>query len=224
MVQPKTQNSRRNLARSLRNGGYSYSEIQKFVSVPKATLSYWFRDIALSSPQRDRLLQKRSEASRRGAAERSRRVSEAIQEIQKNSSREIGTISRRELWLMGVMLYWRNFNQADVKKGVHFSSTDPQLIRLFLKWLKEIGQLDNSEITFDVFMRSKNTADILQYWTEQTGFLQEAFHVYRYKRGASLKANYGLLRIRVRASSMLARQLSGWIQGIQAFLDASRVR
>ncbi len=220
MVQPKTQNGRRNLARSLRNGGYSYSEIQKFVSVPKSTLSYWFQDIVLNSAQKDRLLLKRSEAAKRGTEARSKRVAETIEEIQKNSAKELGKISKRELWLMGVMMYWRNYNKADVKKGVHFSSTDPHLIRLFLKWLKEIGQLDDREITFDIFVRAKNAAQVVAYWAEETGFLQESFHVYKYKKKASLKADKGLLRIRVRASSMLARQLSGWIRGIQENLDS----
>ncbi len=215
MVQPKTQNSRRNLARSLLNGGYSYSEIQKFVNVPKATLSYWFQDIVLTSAQKDRLLQKRQDAAKRGAEARSKRVAETIEQIQKNSAKELGPISKRELWLMGATLYWRNYNKADIKKGVHFSSTDPHLIRLFLKWLKEVGQLDRSEITFDIFVRAKNASQVAAYWALETGFLQENFHVYKYKKGASLKADRGLCRIRVRASSMLARQLSGWIQCIQ---------
>ncbi len=215
MVQVKTANSKRNMARSLRNGGYSYSEIQKFVSVPKATLSYWFKDIILTSPQKARLLEKRSEAAKRGAEMRSKRVAETIEQIQKNSAKELGKISKRELWLMGVMMYWRNYNKGDLKKGVHYSSTDPHLIRLFLKWLKEIGQLDSSEITFDIFVRTKNASNIVAYWATETGFLQESFHVYKYKNKASLKADKGLLRIRVRASSMLARQLSGWIQGVQ---------
>lgn len=218
-VQQAEYNKRKNLARSLRNGGYSYSEIQKFVSVPKATLSYWFKDIKLNEAQSKRLKEKRAEAAKRGAEARSKRVAETIAEIQSNSAKELGAISKRELWLMGVMLYWRNYNKTDVKKGVHFSSTDPYLIRLFLKWLKEIGQLDRSEIAFDVFARTKEPGKIVRYWAEETGFPQESFHVYRYKRGASLKAENGLLRIRVRASSMLARQLSGWIKGVQEFLD-----
>ncbi len=214
MVQFKN-NSRKNLARSLRSGGYSYTEIQKFVSVPKATLSYWFQDMKLTQPQLERLNKKRTEAIKRGSKERLTRVAREIEEIQMTSANDIGKISKRELWLMGVMLYWRNHNQADVRKGVQYSSTDPYLIRLFLKWLKEIGQLGRDEITFDIFVRGKKE-DAIAYWSVETGFSKEVFgHVYKYKKGASLKADYGLLRVRVKSSSMLARQLSGWILGIQ---------
>ena len=214
-----TINHRKNLALSLRRGGYSYSEIQKFVSVPKATLSYWFKEVKLTEPQLKRLQEKRSEAIQRGTQIRSKKVSEAIEKIQKNSSKEIGSISKRELWLIGVALYWRHRNQSDVRKGVQFTSSDPALIKLFLKWLKEIGQLDDSEISFDIFVRGKQPHAV-DYWSQQTGFSRGNFsHIYTYKKKASLKTPTGLLRIRVKASSMLARQMSGWIQGIQAIVE-----
>jgi hypothetical protein len=210
---------KKNLALSLRRGGYSYSEIQKFVSVPKATLSYWFKEVKLSEPQLKRLREKRSEAIKRGTQIRSKRVADAIEKIQNNSSKEIGAISKRELWLIGVALYWRHRNQSDVRKGVQFTSSDPHLIKLFLKWLKEIGQLDDGEISFDIFVRGKH-ADVVGYWAEQTEFSKDNFsHIYKYKKKASLKTPTGLLRIRVKASSMLARQMSGWIKGVQAILN-----
>src|SRR5438046_1116378 len=129
-------NSKKNLARSLRKGGYSYSEIQKFANVPKATLSYWTQDVTLSEVQLERVMKKRSDAIRVGTKTRSDNVSRTIEQIEMAASKDIGKISKRELWLMGIMLYWRNRNKNDVKKGVSFTSADPHLIRLFLKWAK----------------------------------------------------------------------------------------
>ena len=60
-------NSSKDFATELRKGGYSYSEIKKFCSVPKSTLSYWFRDLKLSEPQLARLKKKRIEAAKRGS-------------------------------------------------------------------------------------------------------------------------------------------------------------
>src|SRR3989338_9678203 len=135
-------NQRKNLAMSLRRGGYSYSEIQKFVSVPKATLSYWFKDIKLSEAQLVRLQKKRNDAIQEGAQIRSKRVNEAIEKIEKTSAKDIKEISKRELWLMGVMLYWRERgSDRDVKKGGKFTSSDPYLIRFFFKWLVGGGEL-----------------------------------------------------------------------------------
>lgn len=221
MVQ-QTINQRKNLAMSLRRGGYSYSEIQKFVSVPKATLSYWFKDIKLSEAQLVRLQKKRNEAIQQGSQIRSKRVSEAIQKIERTSAKDIKDISKRELWLMGVMLYWRErVSDRDVKKGVKFTSSDPYLIRLFLKWLMEVGQLGEGDVLCDIFIDGEKKKAI-DYWVEVTGFPQSVFtRIYvqkakkKRKKRKIKKAEFGLLRIRVKASSMLARQLSGWIKAIQ---------
>ncbi len=215
-------NQRKNLAMSLRRGGYSYSEIQKFVSVPKATLSYWFKDIKLSDAQLVRLQKKRNEAIRQGAQVRSKRVNEAIEKIENTSAKDIKDISKRELWLMGIMLYWRErVSDRDVKKGVKFTSSDPYLIRLFLKWLMEVGQLGEADVLCDILV-GDSKKEAIAYWSEVTGFPQGIFtRIYiqktkkkRKKRNIK-KAEFGLLRIRVKASSMLARQLSGWIKAIQ---------
>ncbi len=215
-------NQRKNLAMSLRRGGYSYSEIQKFVSVPKATLSYWFKDIKLSEAQLVRLQKKRNDAIQQGAQVRSKRVNEAIEKIERTSAKDIKEISKRELWLMGVMLYWRErVSDRDVKKGVKFTSSDPYLIRLFLKWLMEVGQLGEADVLCDILIEDDKKKAI-GYWSEVTGFPQAVFtRVYvqkakkKRKKRETKKAEFGLLRIRVKASSMLARQLSGWIMAIQ---------
>ena len=221
MVQ-QTINQRKNLAMSLRRGGYSYSEIQKFVSVPKATLSYWFKDIKLLEPQLARLQKKRNEAIQQGAQVRSKRVSDAIEKIEKSSAKDIKDISKRELWLMGIMLYWRErVSDRDVKKGVKFTSSDPYLIRLFLKWLMDVGQLGQADVLCDILVEG-DKAKAIGYWSDVTSFPQAIFtRIYsqkakkkRKKRNIK-KAEFGLLRIRVKASSMMARQLSGWIKAIQ---------
>ena len=221
MVQ-QTINQRKNLAVSLRRGGYSYSEIQKFVSVPKATLSSWFKDIKLTEAQLKRLEQKRSDAIATGAQVRSKRVNEAIEKIEKSSAKDIKDISKRELWLMGIMLYWRErVSDRDVKKGVKFTSSDSYLIRLFLKWLMDVGQLGEADVLCDIFI-DDDKKKAIAYWSDVTGFPQESFtRIYiqkakkkRKKRNIK-KAEFGLLRIRVKASSMLARQLSGWIKAVQ---------
>ena len=221
MVQP-TVNQRKNLAMSLRRGGYSYSEIQKFVSVPKATLSYWFKDIKLSEPQLVRLQKKRNEAIQQGAQVRSKRVSDAIEKIEKSSAKDIKDISKRELWLMGIMLYWRErVSDRDVKKGVKFTSSDPYLIRLFLKWLMDVGQLGEADVLCDI-LGDGDKEKAVTYWSEVTGYPQGVFtRIYsqktkkKRKKRKIQKAEFGLLRIRVKASSMMARQLSGWIKAIQ---------
>ena len=214
-------NNPKDFAIELRKGGYSYSEIKKFCPVPKSTLSYWFRNIKLSEPQLARLKKKRTEAAQRGSKSKTLKTFKAIEEIQKTSAKDIGKISKRELWLMGVVLYWRerllNKNDSDLKKGVRFTSSDPQLIKLFLKWLEDVGGIKKEEINFDIYI-GKNKRDILNEavnsWADITGFSEDNFSRYYVLK----KSKRSLLRIRVKASSMLARQISGWVNGISKTL------
>src|SRR3989338_8002432 len=117
-------NNPKDFAIELRKGGYSYSEIKKFCPVPKSTLSYWFRGIKLSEPQLARLKKKRIEAAQKGTRAKILKTQKTIDEIQRKSIRDVGKISKRELWLMGVVLYWRerllnkNNNHNHLKKGV----------------------------------------------------------------------------------------------------------
>lgn len=215
----------------LRKKGFSYSEIKKSLSIPKSTLSYWLKKIKLSPSQRRRLKRRRSEAARAGSRFKKIKTLETIEKIQRNSAADIKKISRRELWLMGIMLYWKerlsHGNKSDLKKGVRFTSSDPNLIKLFLKWLRDIGQLEKEEIEFDIFAskRKKNRDKIITYWAAMTGYRKSSFpriylqktNLKRSKRKTSGRAEYGLLRVRIKASSMLARQISGWISGIKKY-------
>jgi len=213
-------NNPKDFAIELRKGGYSYSEIQKFCPVSKSTLSYWFRNIKLSEPQLLRLKKRRIEGAQKGSRAKILKTSKAIQEIQKTSVKDIGKISKRELWLMGVVLYWRerllNKNDSDLKKGVRFTSSDPYLIKLFLKWLVDVGGIKNEEISFDIFIEKDNKnllEETVNYWADITGFSKANFSRYYILK----KTKRSLLRIRVKASSMLARQISGWVSGLQKF-------
>ncbi len=201
----------------LRNGGYSYSEIQKFCPVPKSTLSYWFRNIKLSEPQQERLKKKRIESAKRGSKAKSLKVFKTIEEIQKTALKDIGKISKRELWLMGIILYWRerllNKNESDLKRGVRFTSSDPEIINLFIKWLLIAGGIERNEICFDLYI-AKDNQDLLsqtvEYWSKETGFSKDNFFRYYVLK----KSKKSLLKIRVKSSSMLARQISGWARGV----------
>lgn len=233
----------------LRKRGMSYSEIRKQILVPKSTLAYWLKDIKLSREQASRLNRKRIEAAKRGTKKKIESTRRAIEEIKRSSAKDIKEISKRELWLMGIMLYWRerflHNNDNDLKRGVRFTSSDPYLIKLFLKWLVDVGHLDKKEIAFDLFIglikknkstKQKRATTCIDYWAKMTGFSKSSFKgVYIFKnknsnksdrnsnkpasktRVINNKSKNGLLRIRVKASSMFARQIAGWIKGIQKY-------
>ncbi|MEK6884288.1 MAG: hypothetical protein AABY22_31950, partial [Nanoarchaeota archaeon] len=61
------------------------------------------------------------------------KTAQKIEEIKNSSAEDLKEISKRELWLMGIMLYWRerflHGNENDLRKGVRFTSSDPNIIK-----------------------------------------------------------------------------------------------
>src|SRR3989344_9168464 len=213
----KYKNEQKNLAIDLRMRGMSYSEIKREVVVPKSTLSFWLKSIKLSSRKLFRLEQKRLEAIKESSRKKVIKTLEQIKKIQTSSANDIGKISKRELWLMGVALYWRerflNKNDSDMQRGVRFTSSDPHLIKFFLKWLSDIGGLEKDEIAMDIFIgknKKNKIKEVKDYWAKTTDFPRKYFsHVYlqkirlkKTKRKTIKQTGNGLLRIRVKASSM----------------------
>lgn len=204
---------KKNIATDMRKRGFSYSDIQNKINVPKSTIAYWVKRVSLTSEQRQKLKERRLQMAKFNAEKRISKTSKLIEQIKASSAGDIQKISKRELWLLGIILYWRSRSQNDFKNGVRFTSVNPYLIRLFLKWLEDAGQVGREEITFDIFTL-KNKKDSLEktinYWSKITGFSKRSFtHIYETRSGQ------GFLRVRVTASSMLARQIAGWIKGIQ---------
>lgn len=210
---------KQNIAIEMRKRGLSYSEIENRIHVPKSSLSYWLKNIKLTPEQVRRLNDKRVEMARTNALKKISRTSKMIEEVKNSSSQDVKEISKKELWLVGVVLYWKNGNKRDLKKGVHFSSSDPSMIQLFLKWLGEVGRIKNEEIKFDIFIKEhkgKLVSKVVEYWSEVTKFPKDYFlKIYYQKQGIKKSSNYGFLRIKVAQSSMLARQIAGWIEGIK---------
>lgn len=204
---------KQNIAIDMRKRGLSYSEIGTRIHVPKSTLSYWLKKVKLTPEQIKKLNNKRIDIAKANAIKKTSRTLHLIEEIKNSSSRDIKEISKKELWLIGLMLYWKNKNKSDLRKGVHFSSSDPQKILLFLKWLKEVGKIENKEIKFNIFTARNKSKEAVNYWSKITRFPKNYFSPIYFQN----KKNHdkiGFLRILVIQSSMLARQINGWIEGV----------
>lgn len=226
---------KKTIAIDLRKKGFSYSEIQKKVSVPKSTLSFWLKNIKLEDHKLERLEEKKIQTLKQNIEKRSLSIQRSIESIKLSSEIDLGKISKRELWLMGIILYWREsistLKNNDLKNGVHFSNSNPDLIRFFLHWLKSAGQINEDEIIFTIFTpqgNKKHKPELIKYWANicrvSADRFQKIYYQKNYKKVLkdksakvikSTKPYFGFLRIKVRSSSMMARQLEGWINGIK---------
>lgn len=211
----------------LRKSGLTYSEILKKVPVAKSTLSIWLRDVGLSSKQKQRISERKIEASLKGAKTRHNQRILVTKEIQEKAQKEIDGISEKELRLIGAALYWAEGSKEKAYRPgaeVKFSNSDPLMIKLFLKWLKDICAIDENRIIFEIYIHENFKNDInkvIDYWQKNTGFPKCRFDRIYFKRNKILTKRknvgnfyYGLLRVKVKASSDLNRKITGWILGI----------
>ena len=112
---------KKGIAIELRKKGMSYLEIQNAINVPKSTVAFWIKDIKLTEPQIQKLKNNRIASAKRNSQKRIFKIKKETEEIKFSSSKAVSQISKRELWLMGIILYWKAGNESNLKKGVQFS-------------------------------------------------------------------------------------------------------
>lgn len=212
---------------SLRKAGLSYSEILKQIPVAKSTLSLWLRSVGLSNKQKQRLTEKKLASMRRGSIAKKNQRIQLSEKIKKESRAEIKSVNKKELLLIGAALYWAEGSKEkehNISQGIIFSNSDPFMIKLFLKWLKEIVKIKINDISPEIYIHENsknNIKKVIKYWSRIINISDTEFrHIYFKKNKISTKRKnidrnyYGLLRIRVRKSTNLNRKISGWIEGI----------
>lgn len=220
-------NEEKQKAIAMRREGKTYSEILKVVPVAKSTLSIWLRQVGLAKPQYQLITEKRKAAQRKGAqARRNQRITFSA-EIFEKSEKEVGTISSRELWLMGTMLYWAEGSKEKEYypgSGVEFVNSDPFMIKVFIKWLFNTFAPTREDFIFSIAIHKSyenRVEQVRKYWSEVTGFPIEHFKKVYYKRH-NPKTNRknignmynGVLRVGIKASSTNLRRVTGWTRGV----------
>jgi transposase-like protein len=208
----------------LRKEGKTYSEILEIVPVSKSTLSLWLREVELSKPQKQ-TEKKRAAARRGGEARHSMRVLDMAQ-IESEALKEIGLLSRREKWLLGIALYWGEGTKQkphNVSQGVELINDDYRLIKFFLEWLGLIG-IAQHDLIFELYIHESSRTrreEVLKYWSRKLSLKKKAVVKVYYKRHKTkgyrrklFSEYFGSMRVKVRSSTRLNRRITGWTIGI----------
>ena len=217
--------SERDEAIRLRREGVTYYDIMQRVGIPKSTLWRWLKAEGLVETQPQRLTELKRLAQQKGAAVVKARRIARTRAIMEQASGEIGVLSQRDLWLLGLALYWAEGSKQkprNVSSGVIFTNSDPTAVQLFVRWVTEICGVPHAALTFELYLHE--TADgkrALTYWREQLGVSAEQLCRVRWKRHrpATRRTNvgdsyHGLIRVRVARSSALNRRIAGWVVGV----------
>jgi hypothetical protein len=212
---------------TLRKEGLTYKDILSEVAVSKSTLSLWLRDIQLTSLGSRRLSERRHVAQLKGGASRRKQRIEKTSSIVAASKTQVGSLSVRELWLIGLALYWAEGSKEkpySTASGIIFSNSDPAMIRFFVYWLQKCCRVPKSRIYAHLYIHEYQRNSVRQakrYWTQQGALSTDQItgvyfkkHNVQTKRHSFKQDYYGTLRVRVRESSDLVRKIQGWVEGV----------
>ncbi|MFD7609039.1 hypothetical protein ACFWAN_53575 [Streptomyces mirabilis] len=219
---PNAKDDLRDKARELRLQGWTYDQIQMELGCSKGSISLWVRD--LPKPERRDPSEQAKLASRKRWDHELAVRDEERQKTKAAAAAEIGTLSDRELFLVGVGMYWAEGSKDkpyDRRENVTFVNSDPGMIETFLRWLDLLG-VERDHVRYCVMIHeSADVAGAEQYWADLVGADRSAFNKTTIKKhnpktvrknvGASYR---GCLTIKVRQSADLYRRIEGWWYGI----------
>ena len=222
-------------AYKLRAQGRSYNEISKLLKIPKSTLSSWFIGLELSDEAKDRIKNRVYEKSTKALIQRNvvqtHLAEKRTKKIRDEARDSIATLKKNDLLLLGTSLYWAEGHKRPlIRKGrvitshpVSLTNSDPKLIALFLKFLRQTCKVPDNKIIVNLrYFEHQNESYLLSYWQSLTQLPQSQFT--KSYVGVSISSQrkrpynilpYGVVQIRVSDTSLF-HKIMGWIEGLSS--------
>ncbi|BAU83811.1 hypothetical protein SLA_2894 [Streptomyces laurentii] len=167
---PNAKDDLRERARALRREGRTYDQIQLELGCSKSSISLWVRDLPKPepryTPEEQRALMNEGRARMRSARDEERKQAKG------RAAAEVGSLSPRELFLIGVGLYWAEGSKDKPyarREDVLFVNSDPGMIRVYLAWLHLLG-ITPARIRYRVMIHATaGIAGAERYWAGLVG-------------------------------------------------------
>ncbi|MBU3901397.1 hypothetical protein KJ590_03730 [Patescibacteria group bacterium] len=213
----------KNNALHLRNKGYSYNLIAAKLKVSKSTLSCWLKDVPFSP---NNLVLKRIKTGPfiSGQKSHEKRVINILK-IKSLAKKELGIISKRDLWMVGIGLYIGEGSK--IYETIRIINSDPKVIALAIKWFKHICNLEIDNITIAIHLYPDNDVKkCLKFWSKITGLPIEQFRKTQIDKRQDKstkkkrKLPYGTAHLTIVSNGNtdygvnLHRKITGWIEGV----------
>ncbi|MFD7701502.1 helix-turn-helix domain-containing protein [Streptomyces caelestis] len=228
---PRAKDDLRARARELRLRGWTYDRIQAELGCSRSSVSLWVRD--LPKPERKRTPEEASAIARKGWEAKLRVRDEERQRTKEAARRAVGSLSARELFLVGVGLYWAEGGKDkpyDRRENVTFVNSDPDMVRVYLAWLDLLG-VERERLRFTVMIHENaDVADAERYWAELVDADRTAFNKTTLKKHnpKTVRKNVGesyrgCLVIKVLKGAALYRRIEGsWYGIVEAAREADQ--
>lgn len=208
----------------LRKSGKTYSEIREIYPIPKGTLSDWLKDIKIPTKNREMMEKRSYEKWKLGndifVQKRMRDAFNIRIGFENKAKKEIKKISAYTLKIIGAALYWAEGGKTR-KNFLRFVNSDPIMIKLMMRFFREICQASNEKIKGRVqIYPNMDYEKILNFWSGLTQLPKENFYrpqtqISRASKGKRPRNTlpYGTLHLTIYNTPTISRVM-GWIKGI----------
>ncbi len=155
----------REKALEFRKEGMSYSQIKKILKLSKSTLSLWLRDYPLSRERIRELRDCNEQRIERCRETKRKNREQKLKQIYSNEKIKILPLSKRELYIAGLFLYWGE-GSKNIEAALSVSNSDPAVLRFFIFWVTKVLFFPKERLK--VYLQLYNDMDIrkeLSYWS-----------------------------------------------------------
>lgn len=201
----------------MRKSGKSYLEIEATLKIPRSTLSEWFNGEGWSAEIRAKLDQAAREGHRVRIIELDRirgiGLAKAYEDARLEAVKELAVLKYHPLFVAGVMIYWGEGDKRG-KNQVRIANTDPTMVLVFVKFLKEVCGIPEDDIRASLLVYP-DLDEVLcrEHWSKESGIPMQNFRKSTriLGRHKTQRLGYGICNVYV-SSSYLKKKILEWIR------------
>lgn len=157
----------------LRKSGKSIREVEEILSIPRSTLSGWFKDVKISKKHEvklhERWVKALDKARHFSAIAHNNQKRARIELANKNASdvlSQIDTSDKNIIDLALAMLYWGEGFKSGTRLAL--GNSDSTLLSFFISALKKNYSIEDGQIRCDLHLRADQDIDKLKrYWSKE---------------------------------------------------------
>ena len=205
----------------LRKAGHSYNYIAPLLGVAKGTLSVWLENVPYT-PNFE-TIERIGRARVAAQAAVGRRIHESFTRARQEAKSDIGGMSSRDLFMLGLGLYIGEGTKSPTYTPC-IVNANPSIIIIMIRWFREVVGvgMENFRICIHVYPDNEEEK-CLQFWSETTNIPRSQFlktQVDRRKNKKAIKSGkllYGTAHLRVVSQGkkefgvFLARKILAWV-------------
>lgn len=215
-------------ARKLRKEGLPLNEIKDKLGISKSTVSLWCRDIILTEEQYKKIKKEHIFKTQKGrligAQMNKNKRLDAIKEANNFGKKIIKKISKRELLLIAVALYWSEGSKSDSSSGFIFVNSDPEMILAMRLFLINVLHIPTEDIVCSIQINrthEERIAVVLSFWKKmlhlQNSQIRKPYYINTKvsKVYDNYDNYYGICRLIVRRGRNLKYRMLGLIKAVK---------